>query len=301
MDMRLFCFGHAGAGASGFGRWQHHCGPGVDVVPMTLPGRAGRRREPRATSRDALLEDLFAPLAAAAARGPYALYGHSLGALVAHALTRALLEAGLPAPKLLAVGACHAPHTTAPAVPRAQAGDAGVLEFAAAAGAAPRGVLAAPTGLWHRTVLPVLRDDLALARALRTAAAADRPRALPVLLLAVGGAHDPLVDAAALDGWRAWTRHPPARRTLPGDHFFQRTPAAPRLIGRACRVAERLHARTPAPAPRPARPVPAASPAPAGTPLPGPSPTPFPTSSPTSSATSSATFFPTRTERPWTA
>ncbi|MGD6755238.1 thioesterase II family protein [Streptomyces sp. BH105] len=280
MDVRLFCFGHAGAGVSSFGRWQQRCGPGVEVVPLALPGRANRRREPRVTDRAALLDDLLGTVGAAAESGPYALYGHSLGALVAHTLTRALLDAGLPAPRLLAVGACHAPGTAAPAVPRAEQGDDGVLEFVTAAGAAPQGVLAARTGLWHRTVLPVLRDDLALARALRAAAAEDLPRALPVPLLTVGADRDPLVDTAALDGWRDWTRHRFVRRTLPGDHFFQRDPRAPRLIGRACRVAERLTG-------------------------PG-TPTPFPPTrmSPTRTSrtrTSPTRMSPTRTERSWTA
>lgn len=127
-------------------------------------------------------------------------------------------------------------------------------------------MLAARTGLWHRTVLPVLRDDLALARALRADAREGPPRPLPVPLLAVGADRDPLVDAAALDGWRDWTRHRFVRRTLPGDHFFQREPGTPRLIGRACRVAERL----------------------TGPDLAVP-------------ATLTTPFFPTRTERSWTA
>ncbi|MEV1027091.1 thioesterase domain-containing protein [Streptomyces sp. NPDC050264] len=241
MDVRLYCFGHAGAGVSSFGRWQQRCGPGIEVVPLPLPGRESRRREPRITDRDGLLHDMLGRLADAAGQGPYALYGHSLGGLVAHTLTRALLDAGLPAPELLAIGACHAPHTLAPAVVRAGNGDAAMMDFVDAVGASPRGALADSGSVWHRTVLPVLKDDLALAHALRTAAVGEASRPLPVPLLAVGGREDPLVDAAALDGWRGWTDGRLVRRTVPGDHFFHRGPHLPRLIGRACRVARRLH------------------------------------------------------------
>ncbi|NEB20180.1 thioesterase domain-containing protein, partial [Streptomyces coelicoflavus] len=85
----LYCFAHAGAGVSGFRHWRTGTGPGVTTVPVLLPGRGGRRREPRATSRDELLAALLGPLADQVADGhPYALYGHSLGGVVAHTLAR---------------------------------------------------------------------------------------------------------------------------------------------------------------------------------------------------------------------
>ncbi|MEK8141855.1 alpha/beta fold hydrolase [Streptomyces sp. M10(2022)] len=91
----------------------HCCGPAVDVVALPLPGRESRRREPRVTDRAGLLADLLPTLVTAAHAGPYALYGHSLGALVAYTLTRALACAGAPAPLFLAVGACL-PRTSRP-------------------------------------------------------------------------------------------------------------------------------------------------------------------------------------------
>ncbi|MER6984150.1 thioesterase, partial [Streptomyces carpinensis] len=97
------------------------------------------------------------------------------------------------------------------------------------------GALAAPGGLWYRSVLPLLRDDLRLAAALRAAAGGP----LPVPVLAVGGHSDPVVGPAALDDWARWTTGRLLRRTVPGDHFFVRGPHAPRLIGRACRVVRR--------------------------------------------------------------
>ncbi|MFI7011791.1 thioesterase II family protein [Streptomyces sp. NPDC050145] len=241
MDVRLYCFAHAGAGVSSFGRWPRRCGPGVEVVPMLLPGRDSRRHEPRPTGRRALLDALFDDIAGAAADGPYVFYGHSLGGMVAHTLTRALLDAGLPGPRLLAVGGCPAPHTVRAAAATDDLGDDELLRFVGDVGSAPDGALAEPDSVWHRTVLPVLRDDLKLARSLR-AAALDTGGRLPVPVLAVGGSHDPVVGARALDGWQRWTDERCVRRTVPGDHFFVRGPELPRLIGRACRVAARIDA-----------------------------------------------------------
>ncbi|XKK64725.1 hypothetical protein HFP71_00315 [Streptomyces sp. ARC32] len=67
-----------------------------------------------------------------------------------------------------------------PAAPRRDdITDERLLRFAADLGAAPGDTLAAPGSLWHRTVLPVLRDDLLLAGALRTAALAEEARGTP--------------------------------------------------------------------------------------------------------------------------
>ncbi|MER5512861.1 alpha/beta fold hydrolase [Streptomyces sp. NPDC002766] len=235
----LYCFAHAGAGASGFAHWHTQTGPGVHTVPVLLPGRGARRREPRATSREALLEALLKPLAGQVADGrPYVLYGHSLGGVVAHTLARALIHRGLPAPACLAVGASPPPQT-APAGHDTDLSDERLLRFAADLGAAPGGALAAPGSLWYRRVLPLLRDDLTLADALRADALADTSGPLPVPVLAVGGQDDPVVGATVLDGWARWTTGRFIRRTVPGDHFFVRGPHAPRLIGRACRVVRR--------------------------------------------------------------
>ncbi|MGW0737854.1 thioesterase II family protein [Streptomyces sp. NPDC002851] len=236
--LRLYCFAHAGAGTTSFARWREHLGPDVELAPLPLPGRDSRRRERRVTSRAGLLDDLLGTVAEGAAAGPYALYGHSLGGLVAYTLTRALAERGLPAPVLLAVGACPPPDAVLEHV--GSVSDERLLGFLGDLGSAPSGALAAADSIWHRTVLPVLRDDLQLAAALRGAArdpATGGP--LPVPLLAVDGLADPVVGSGAMDGWRRWTTGGLTRRSVPGDHFFVRGREIPRLIGRACRDARR--------------------------------------------------------------
>ncbi|GGT43612.1 thioesterase [Streptomyces kurssanovii] len=237
--LRLYCFAHAGAGVTGFARWPTRSGPDIDIRPVLLPGRDSRRHERRPTTRTALLEDLLGVLADAAHHGPYVLYGHSLGGMVAYTLARALTDKGLPPPVLLAVGACPPPHA-ALAHHSGELSDERLLTFLGDLGSAPTGLLADPDSVWHRTVLPVLRDDLRLGADLR--AAANDPATggpLPVPVLAVDGQSDRVVDAKAMDGWRRWTTGPLVRRTVPGDHFFVRGREIPRLIGRACRVARR--------------------------------------------------------------
>src|SRR5262249_41809067 len=85
--LRLFCFHHAGGAASVFSGWPAALPPGVDVLPVQLPGRESRRREAVPADFESLIAALDAELAEHV-RAPYALYGHSLGGSVAYHLAK---------------------------------------------------------------------------------------------------------------------------------------------------------------------------------------------------------------------
>lgn len=232
--VRLYCFAHAGAGTSSYDAWPGRTGPGVEVVPLPLPGRGGRAGEPAVTGREALLADLMDRFAGAPRPQPFALYGHSLGALVAWTVTRALHEAGLPGPALLAVGACPPPTVPSVLSDAWAAPEDELVGLLARLGAVPDH--AAPGGYWHRTVLPVLRADLTLGHRLRVAAREAGPHGLPdVPLLAVSGERDPLGTSGDMAEWHRWTTGPATFRTVPGDHYFAGGPELPALLGDVCR------------------------------------------------------------------
>ncbi|MBX4179629.1 thioesterase II family protein [Streptomyces rochei] len=231
----LTCLAHAGAGVASYRGWSAAVGPGIDVAALPLPGRDSRRREPRLTERAGLLADFLPTLLQTARRGPYALYGHSMGALVGYTLTRALADSGLP-PLFLAVGACPPPHTTTVLADAADLPDEDLLPLLDEIGSLPPGASASPGGLWRRTFLPVLRDDLRLARSLRNAAldpVTGGPLDVPVLVFA--GRDDPLAAPAALRHWQQWTTNLIELHTVAGGHFFASSSSLAQHVGRACR------------------------------------------------------------------
>jgi medium-chain acyl-[acyl-carrier-protein] hydrolase len=112
-NLRLYCLGRAGAGATPFRAWDELVGPGVELCAVRLPGRENRIREAPLSSTAAVVEELH-PVVAAEAETPFALFGHCFGALVMFELARALRRVGLPSPVALFVGEQIAPATAGP-------------------------------------------------------------------------------------------------------------------------------------------------------------------------------------------
>jgi medium-chain acyl-[acyl-carrier-protein] hydrolase len=166
---------------------------------------------PRAADLVSVVADGLRPLLDT----PFALFGHSMGALVAFELCRELRRRGAARPVLLAVSGRHAPHRPDPNPPIAHLEDAAFLEeMRARYDAIPPEVLAEEELL--RLLLPVLRADVLV---LETYAYAAEPP-LDCALCCFGGTDDRHVPPAELEAWREQTRGSFAMRTFPGRHFF---------------------------------------------------------------------------------
>src|SRR5205807_1716438 len=87
--LRLFCFPYAGGGASLFRSWSERLPPEIEVCPVQLPGRETRISEQPFSQLGALLDPLMHILLPHLDR-PYALFGHSMGALISFELARML-------------------------------------------------------------------------------------------------------------------------------------------------------------------------------------------------------------------
>jgi medium-chain acyl-[acyl-carrier-protein] hydrolase len=155
---------------------------------------------------------------------PYALFGHSMGALLSFELARELRRQGLPAPRHLFVSGRRAPH-----LPPARRGlhllpDGEFLEELRRLEGTPAEFFAEAELV--QLALPALRADFELCDAY--VYAPDSPLACPVT--ALGGTSDPGVAADDLDAWREHTTGDFRRHLLPGGHFYL-LDAGPALAG----------------------------------------------------------------------
>jgi surfactin synthase thioesterase subunit len=209
---RLYCFPHAGGSAGEYAAWADDL-PDVEVAAIQLPGRGGRLEEPPLEDAAAVRA---AVLAGVAFRAPFALFGHSLGALLAYEVARGL-EARGAGPACLVVSASRAPSTQRRLAPISHLDAAALLaELADGHDPSIREVLGDPE--IQELVLPGLRADLRLAE--QYAHAHGPPLRCPII--ALGGDGDD-ITRDDLVAWQAHAAGPFSVHLIPGGHFFTRT------------------------------------------------------------------------------
>jgi medium-chain acyl-[acyl-carrier-protein] hydrolase len=211
--IRLFCFHHAGGSAALFRLWPQKLAE-MDVCAIQLPGRANRLCDEPVPSIPALVDALVPQLLPHLDR-PYAMFGHSMGSILASAVAHRLVALGAPLPQHLFVSGRHPPHMANPEPSLRGLSDAGfVAEIDRRYGGFPPEVMAHPELV--ELLLPALRSDIEALEAFRPTWTAP----LPVPIIACGGVDDHCTPRAHLEAWQADTAHPLRIRMFPGDHFY---------------------------------------------------------------------------------
>jgi surfactin synthase thioesterase subunit len=92
---RLLCLHHAGGNGAFYLGWAADLTETCEVWTVNLPGRRGRVLEPLITDLDTLVAEL-ADAAEALLDRPLAIFGHSMGALLAYEVARELRRRDAP-------------------------------------------------------------------------------------------------------------------------------------------------------------------------------------------------------------
>lgn len=211
-DGAVLIFPHAGGTSAGYrGLADAISGDGPDAFVMQYPQRGERVAHAAAVTIQALVDDLFAagPWADVA---PLALFGHSMGALIAFEFARAAADHGIAVQQLW-VSAGPAPSSVAE-LPGLPDNDAALIAEMAALGGTDPELLADPE--FAELILPPVRSDYA-------AVAAYRPGPhvridAPVHVL--GARDDARIDAGQLAGWAAHTTGGFNQTWYQGGHFY---------------------------------------------------------------------------------
>jgi medium-chain acyl-[acyl-carrier-protein] hydrolase len=208
--MQLLCFPYAGGATAVFRPWQPPLAGSLRLHAPRLPGRETRHGERAIDDMGALIDALASTFPA---EPPYAMFGHSLGAIVAFELARRLRSAGRPLPVHLFAAGSPAPDLRQ----RVDLGELPSAELWAklrTLDGTPAGVLDSPE--LRELVEPMLRTDFLLSD--RYIYTEQPPLPCPVTVLR--GAADRGVSAAQAAGWARHTSGPCVVEVFEGDHFF---------------------------------------------------------------------------------
>jgi medium-chain acyl-[acyl-carrier-protein] hydrolase len=212
---RIFCFPYAGGSAVNYFHWGALLPGDVDLVAIQYAGRGGRFKEKAKTDLGEIVREIGLALTPDYTDVPFALFGHSMGAMVAYELAVMMREAtGGGMPQHLFVSGRRPPHHQTEGGKAHLLSDAELVDYLHQLGGTPSGAL--NNAQLFELVIPPLRADLQAIETWRS-----RPRApLQIPITVFGGVSDALAPFHALDGWSAYSEHGARKHVFPGGHFF---------------------------------------------------------------------------------
>jgi surfactin synthase thioesterase subunit len=210
--VRLACLPHAGGSASFYHPFSAALSPEVEVLAVQYPGRQDRLAEEPIPEIGRLADAVCRALLPETDR-PLALFGHSMGAVLAYETARRLARRAAVVPAVVFVSGRRAPHRHRDETVRLRDDDGLVAELIALGGSDLR-VLNEPE--IARMVLPAVRSDYT---AVETYRHEPGPRlASPVV--ALRGDADPRTTPEEVQAWQDHTEGDFATHVFPGGHFF---------------------------------------------------------------------------------
>ncbi|WP_436735797.1 thioesterase II family protein [Streptomyces sp. BBFR102] len=213
---RLLVFPHAGGGPSFYRGWSGAADAGIEVSFVQYAGREQRIGESPVPDARAVAAEVSDALRATVTRGdsrPLALFGHSMGAIIAYETALALTDVELSA---LFVSSRRAPATvTPPTRPVPLRTDDEILSHLRGLGGTPMSLF--DDRAIRELYLPVLRADFHL---VDTYIPGRDSYALPLPVTAMWGTKDPSADAALMTPWHETTTDRFCRHLFDGGHFY---------------------------------------------------------------------------------
>jgi surfactin synthase thioesterase subunit len=221
--MRVYLLHHAGGSRSAFRGWDRRFPPSWEVGMVEDSRRGAGESAPRRLDD---LADLLLDRMAWADDVPYAVFGHSMGALLGFALTLRAASTGRTPPIWLGVSAHPGPRTSElPGVHLHRLSAGRLRQAVAGLGGIPAEVVADDlTWAW---VEPLIRSDLVMVESWQPP---PGPLVAPVPISAYCGRDDAVAAPATVARWAHHTERFLGVRVFPGGHFYFRQ-AADSVVG----------------------------------------------------------------------
>jgi len=215
MSFNLLCLPFAGGNKFSYRKYEEKAPANLRIIPLEYPGRGSRGKEPLITELTLLAEDIYLQASHLVEQGPYAIYGHSLGALVTILLARKIINHQQVPPLHLFVSGAGGPSSLR--LRQKQRHRLEKHQFIAEItrfDGSPQEILQNEEFIDY--IEPVLRADFTAVETYIHAE--EKPLAIPITV--INGTEDEEIDQQDITLWRKESSYPVEFRSMPGKHFF---------------------------------------------------------------------------------
>lgn len=217
-SLNLICFPPGGCGASIFNSWSKYLPSGLAISAVQLSGRETRFKEVAFSNMDLLIPELLTGILPYIKDVPFAVFGHSVGALIAFEFVHQLYQNNFPIPEHLIVSGRRAPHIPLDKILHLQP-DSALIEELRLIGGTSDLILDDPELM--SLFLPIVRADFTINETYQV----GDEFSVSCPILAIGGYDDPLVNQDFLEQWRQYTTGEFESIMLSGGHMaFKENP-----------------------------------------------------------------------------
>jgi surfactin synthase thioesterase subunit len=213
--INLFCLPFAGGNKYSYRAYEDNTSAKLKILTIEYPGRGERIKEPLITNMEGLVADSFKRIKPLIKGMPYAIYGHSMGGLVAYLLCRKIFDTtGMIRPLQLFITGTVGPVCQAKKgikrhlLPKSQ-----FVEEIRSLDGCPEEVLGNDEILDYFE--PILRADFRVSETYQYIK--EEPLNLPVTVI-TGTEEDMLAEE--IESWQSETTQSIEFSRMPGKHFF---------------------------------------------------------------------------------
>jgi surfactin synthase thioesterase subunit len=212
--MKLFCLPYAGGSAALYMKWKSFLHPSIHIVPIELAGRGKRLSEPFYSDIEQAVHDLYEKIKGELDELPYALFGHSMGGLLAFELAHKIQLQGHIAPTIIFLSGKNPPHSQNQRdihhLPNKE-----LINEIFKMGGTPKEILQHDELV--EMLIPILRADFTLVENYRYN---KRKEILDCDLVVMNGREDGLTQDSDMKEWSRYTKREMRTYHIDGGHFF---------------------------------------------------------------------------------
>ncbi|HEU4962708.1 MAG TPA: thioesterase domain-containing protein [Bacilli bacterium] len=214
--VKLFCIPYSGGSAEVYWKWNKHLADQIELCPVEIGGRGKRMYEPLPDRFEDVIEDLSSIIMGQLkATDKYAIYGHSMGSLLAFETYYKLMEKGCHAPCHLFLSGREAPQTIHPKTNYHQLSDEEFLKVVLSYGGNTKDILENKELL--QLFLPILRADFKMAETYEYKEKSDK---IASDITVINGSRDQHVAHFDMNDWRFFAGKQCEVKKVLGGHFF---------------------------------------------------------------------------------